>query len=195
MELDFFSKEDWANAIYRTVDASKLETGVDHSLSTGMTVPGSRRNSGVRSLNTLDSLSFSPSAISLTIGTLGGYALSRTSLQLRVLAAHHRADLPRHAADHTGLGLSCSPSSNSAPLGVICGTSIIVLVAINQPFTFWMLTFRSLRNIPKELDESAKVDGCTPVSGLPPCDHSGHVAGRDHHRAVLASFWPITTSR
>jgi len=39
-------------------------------------------------------------------------------------------------------------------------TAIIVLVAINQPFTLWMLT-SFFRNIPKDLDESAMVDGCT----------------------------------
>ena len=37
---------------------------------------------------------------------------------------------------------------------------IIVLVAINQPFTLWML-HSFFESIPKELDESAKVDGCT----------------------------------
>ena len=39
-------------------------------------------------------------------------------------------------------------------------TAIIVLVAINQPFTLWML-HSFFESIPKELDESAKVDGCT----------------------------------
>ncbi len=39
-------------------------------------------------------------------------------------------------------------------------TAIIVLVAINQPFTLWMLHSFFL-NIPKDLDESAMVDGCT----------------------------------
>ncbi len=39
-------------------------------------------------------------------------------------------------------------------------TSIIVLVAINQPFTLWMLHSFFL-SIPKDLDESALVDGCS----------------------------------
>ena len=39
-------------------------------------------------------------------------------------------------------------------------TLILVYVAINQPFTIWML--RSFfMNIPRELDEAALVDGCT----------------------------------
>ena len=37
---------------------------------------------------------------------------------------------------------------------------IAVLVAINQPFTIWML--RSFfQNIPSELDDAARVDGCS----------------------------------
>ncbi|MCY4101188.1 MAG: carbohydrate ABC transporter permease, partial [Rhodobacteraceae bacterium] len=48
-----------------------------------------------------------------------------------------------------------APTFYGQPLAVI-----MVLVAINQPFTIWML--RSFfQNIPKELDESARVDGCT----------------------------------
>ena len=39
-------------------------------------------------------------------------------------------------------------------------TTIVVLVAINQPFTLWMLHSFFL-NIPKDIDESAMVDGCT----------------------------------
>ena len=39
-------------------------------------------------------------------------------------------------------------------------TAIVVLVAINQPFTLWMLHSFFL-GIPKDLDESAMVDGCS----------------------------------
>ena len=42
----------------------------------------------------------------------------------------------------------------------ILPTTIIVLVAINQPFTLWMLHSFFL-NIPRDMDESAMVDGCT----------------------------------
>jgi trehalose/maltose transport system permease protein len=48
-----------------------------------------------------------------------------------------------------------APTLYGQPLAVIA-----VLVAINQPFTIWML--RSFfQNIPAELDEAARVDGCT----------------------------------
>jgi ABC-type glycerol-3-phosphate transport system permease component len=40
------------------------------------------------------------------------------------------------------------------------GTAIIVLVAVELPFTLWMLHSFFL-HIPKDLDESAMVDGCT----------------------------------
>ena len=39
-------------------------------------------------------------------------------------------------------------------------TAIIVLVALNQPFTLWLLHSFFL-TIPRELDESALVDGCS----------------------------------
>jgi trehalose/maltose transport system permease protein len=55
-----------------------------------------------------------------------------------------------------------------------------VLVAINQPFTIWMM--RSFfQNIPAELDEAARVDGCT---------HFGAF-----WRVVMPVMWPgvITT--
>ena len=43
--------------------------------------------------------------------------------------------------------------------------TVIVLVAINQPFTIWMM--RSFfMNIPEELDESALVDGCNRFQGF-----------------------------
>jgi multiple sugar transport system permease protein len=59
-------------------------------------------------------------------------------------------------------------------------TTIIVLVAINQPFTLWMLHSFFL-NIPKELDESAMVDGCTRFQAF--------------RRVIIPVMWPgvITT--
>src|SRR3569623_900347 len=59
-------------------------------------------------------------------------------------------------------------------------TAIIVLVAINQPFTLWMLHSFFL-SIPKDLDESAMVDGCTRFEAF--------------RRVVIPVMWPgvITT--
>ena len=57
---------------------------------------------------------------------------------------------------------------------------VIVLVAINQPFTLWML-HSFFKNIPKELDESAKVDGCNQFQAF--------------RRVIIPVMWPgvITT--
>jgi multiple sugar transport system permease protein len=110
-------------------------------------------------------------AISLTVGTLAGYALARAGSVLAfwilIIALIFRA-LP-HSVLVTGylpvfinsaewlrpvLG-DAAPTLYGQPLAVIA-----VLVAINQPFTIWML--RSFfQNIPAELDEAARVDGCT----------------------------------
>ncbi|MFB1025525.1 MAG: carbohydrate ABC transporter permease, partial [Octadecabacter sp.] len=96
--------------------------------------------------------------ISLTLGTLGGYALARSGYRyafwLLMLALVFRA-MP-HITLVSGYLL---PFFEWNLWGHI-PTTIIVLVAINQPFTLWMLHSFFL-NIPKDLDESAMVDGCT----------------------------------
>lgn len=109
--------------------------------------------------------------ISLTVGTLAGYGLARSGSNLAfwllILALVFRA-LP-HSVLVAGylpyfinsaewlrpiLGEN-APTLYGQPLAVIA-----VLVSINQPFTIWML--RSFfQNIPVDLDEAARVDGCT----------------------------------
>jgi ABC-type glycerol-3-phosphate transport system permease component len=95
---------------------------------------------------------------SLTIGTLGGYALSRSGFRytfwLLMIALMFRALPPV-----TLISGYLPPAFQWNAWGIL-PTSIIVLVAMNQPFTLWML-HSFFQNIPKELDESAKVDGCT----------------------------------
>ena len=97
-------------------------------------------------------------AISLTLGTLGGYALSRSGFRyafwILVVALVFRA-MP-HITLVSGYLL---PFFEMNIWGYLT-TTIIVMVAINQPFTLWMLHSFFL-NIPKDLDESAMVDGCT----------------------------------
>ena len=79
-------------------------------------------------------------------------------IPLCVLASDCRPDFPRNAADQLVAGYML-PFFEWNVWGIL-PTTIIVLVAINQPFTLWML-HSFFQNIPKELDESAKVDGCT----------------------------------
>ena len=109
--------------------------------------------------------------ISLTVGTLAGYGLARSGSNLAfwilIIALIFRA-LPHSVlvAGYLPVFINSAeilkpilgenaPTLYGQPLAVIA-----VLVSINQPFTIWML--RSFfQNIPNELDEAARVDGCT----------------------------------
>ncbi len=109
--------------------------------------------------------------VSLTVGTFAGYALSRagSTLAFAILIAA----LVFRALPHSVLVTGYLPFfiTSSEWLAPILGDNaptlygqpiavIAVLVAINQPFTIWML--RSFfQSIPSELDEAARVDGCT----------------------------------
>ncbi len=96
-------------------------------------------------------------AISLTIGTLAAYGLARTRnnwvFWILIAALVFRA-LPHSTLVSGYLPLFIDWGLYGKHIAVI-----IVLVAINQPFTIWML--RSFfMNIPPALDEAALVDGC-----------------------------------
>ncbi|MEM9422975.1 MAG: carbohydrate ABC transporter permease, partial [Pseudomonadota bacterium] len=108
--------------------------------------------------------------VSLTVGTLAGYGLARAGTTLAfailIVALIFRA-LPHSVLVAGYLPVFISSAEWLAPiLGENAPTLygkpfavIAVLVAINQPFTIWML--RSFfQNIPAELDEAARVDGC-----------------------------------
>ena len=151
---DFFSKADWRYALTGT--RTIIETG------------GAFTNNGYEgawiqeafwrnAFNTLFVVFFTV-VISLTFGTLGGYALARSghsyAFWLLMIALVFRA-MP-HITLVSGYLLPFFEWNLWGHLP----TTIIVLVAINQPFTLWMLHSFFL-NIPKDLDESAKVDGCT----------------------------------
>ena len=136
--------------------------------------------------------------ISLTVGTLAGYGLARSGSTLAfwilIVALVFRA-LPHSVllAGYLPVFVNSAeilrpwlgegaPTLYGQPLAVIA-----VLVSINQPFTIWML--RSFfQNIPTELDEAARVDGCTPFPGLPLGDYAGDVAGCDHNGALQLSL-------
>lgn len=129
--------------------------------------------------------------VSLTVGTLAGYGLARSdsliAFWLLVIALVFRA-LP-HSVLVTGylpyfissgewlqpIFGDAAPTLYGKPWAVI-----VVLVAINQPFTIWML--RSFfQNIPQELDEAARVDGCSHFQAF--------------RRVIVPVMWPgvITT--
>jgi multiple sugar transport system permease protein len=154
VQPDFFSKTDWTNAIYGVM--TQAETG---SAFTGAGYFGAwvEQDFWRNSLNTAIVVFFTV-IISLTLGTLGGYALARSGFRyafwLLMLALVFRA-MP-HITLVSG---SLLPFFEWNVWGKL-STTIIVLVAINQPFTLWMLHSFFL-NIPKDMDESAMVDGCT----------------------------------
>jgi trehalose/maltose transport system permease protein len=151
---DFFSKADWTFAIWGA--RTTIETG---GAFTGAGYEGAwvHEEFWRAALNTFVVVFFTV-IISLTLGTLGGYALARSgrsyAFWLLMIALVFRA-MP-HITLVSGYLLPFFEWNLWGHLP----TTIIVLVAINQPFTLWMLHSFFL-NIPKDLDESAKVDGCT----------------------------------
>ncbi len=154
VELDFFSITDWTNAI------TGVGTQETHgSPFTGAGYHGAWIEEGfMRNVINTFIVCFFVVCTSLTFGTLGGYALSRSGYRytfwLLIAALIFRAMPPITLVSGYML-----PFFEWNLWGIL-PTTIIVLVAINQPFTLWML-HSFFQNIPKELDESAKVDGCT----------------------------------
>ena len=154
VEADFFSKIDWKYAIF----------GVRTLVETGNNFTGSGYEGAWvthefwRSVINTSIVVVSVVVISLTLGTLGGYALARSGYRyafwLLMLALIFRA-MP-HITLVSGYLLPFFQWNLWGHLP----TTIIVMVAINQPFTLWMLHSFFL-NIPKDMDESAMVDGCT----------------------------------
>jgi len=154
VQADFFSKQDWQNALYGVFTLA--ETG---GYFTGNGYEGAwiKEEFWRSSVNTM-LMTLSVVAISLTLGTLGGYALSRSGYRyafwVLIIALVFRA-MP-HITLVSGYLLPFFQLNLYGHLG----TTIVVMVAINQPFTLWML-HSFFQNIPKDLDESAMVDGCT----------------------------------
>ena len=101
--------------------------------------------------------------LALIIGIPAAYALSRfpsyVSAILLVLALVFRA-LPRFAVVLPMYDISRA-------LGIYDTTFALALalVAINQPFTIWLLR-NFFAEIPRELDEAAMIDGCTRIGML-----------------------------
>ena len=154
VQADFFSKQDWQNAIFgiRTL----VETGSSFTTD-GYEGAWIQEGFWKAALNTAI-VTLSVVAISLTLGTLGGYALARSGFRYAfwiLIAA-----LIFRAMPHITLVSGYLLPFFELGLWGHLSTTIIVLVAINQPFTLWMLHSFFL-SIPKDLDESAMIDGCT----------------------------------
>jgi ABC-type glycerol-3-phosphate transport system permease component len=116
--------------------------------------------------------------VSLGVGCLAGYAFARYRgslgfwlllMALVFRAIPHSTLLPSFFTLFDALGIRNTTFA-----------LVLVLVAINQPFTIWMLR-AFFMNIPAELDEAAQVDGCT--------------RGQAFRRVIVPVMWPgiVTT--
>jgi ABC-type glycerol-3-phosphate transport system permease component len=151
---DFFSRSDWQNAFFGV--QTRVETG---GAFTGQAYQGAWVTREFwRSVINTAIVTFFVVIVSLTFGTLGGYALSRSTQRYAfwILIA---ALIFRAMPHITLLSGYLMPFFSLGVWGYL-PTAIIVLVAINQPFTLWMLQ-SFFQTIPKDLDESAMVDGCS----------------------------------
>jgi ABC-type glycerol-3-phosphate transport system permease component len=174
VELDFFSVIDWTYAL-----TGERTTAAHGRPFTGAGYAGAwiQEEFWRNVINTFI-VCFFVVVTSLTIGTLGGYALSRSgrdyTFWLLIVALIFRAMPPITLVSGYML-----PFFEWNVWGIL-PTAIIVLVAINQPFTLWML-YSFFQGIPKELDEAAKVDGCTQFQSF--------------YHVVVPVMWPgvITT--
>jgi len=102
-------------------------------------------------------------AVALVIGLPAAYALSRSpgwvSVVLLVAALVFRA-LPRTAVVLPMYEISRSLGIYDTTLALA-----LALVAINQPFSIWLLR-NFFAAVPREIDEAAMLDGCTRLSML-----------------------------
>jgi ABC-type glycerol-3-phosphate transport system permease component len=116
--------------------------------------------------------------VSLTVGCLAGYGLSRYrgSVGFWILLVA----LAFRSIPHSSLLPSFFTIFDALGIRNTYFTLIFVLVAINQPFTIWMLRSFFV-NIPAELDEAALVDGCSRFQAF--------------RRVIIPVMWPgvITT--
>ena len=151
---DFFSKADWTNAIYGIF--TTRETG--SAFTTNGYFGAWVQEEFWRNVINTSIIVFFTVCISLTFGTLGGYALARSGFRYAFWIL--MAALVFRAMPHITLVSGYMLPFFEWNIWGLKGTTIIVLVAINQPFTLWMLHSFFL-NIPKDMDESAMVDGCT----------------------------------
>ena len=131
---DFFSKSDWTYAIY----------GVRTTVETGGAFTGNgywgawvEQEFWRATLNTTIVV-VSTVVISLTLGTLGGYALARSGFRYAFWIL--MAALVFRAMPHITLVSGYLLPFFQWNLWGHLPTTIIVLVAINQPFTLWIVS-------------------------------------------------------
>jgi multiple sugar transport system permease protein len=154
LEGDFFSLAGWRDALLgpRTLAATGSRFTLDAYRDVWIGQEFWRP-----AINTI-LITLGVTTVSLTFGTLGGYALARSnaSYAFWVLVA---ALIFRAMPALTLVSGYLLPFFEWNLWGHRW-TTVIVLVALNQPFTLWLLHSFFL-SIPRDLDESALIDGCT----------------------------------
>lgn len=154
VESDFFSRTDWMNAV--TGPVTQRIHGSPFTLA-GYEGAWIEREFWKSVVNTAIVCLF-VTTISLTLGTLGGYALARSGYRYAFWLL--MAALVFRAMPHITLVSGYLLPFFELNIWGILPTAIIVMIAMNQPFTLWML-YSFFKSIPKDLDEAALVDGCT----------------------------------
>ncbi len=150
VRADFFSRSDWWYAI--SAFNTLIETGGKFTTD-AYTQAWTEGEFWKASKNTIIVTVFVVS-ISLFLGTLGAYALSRSTERYAfwiLIAA-----LIFRAMPHITLVSGYLFPFFQLQIWGILPTTIVVLVAINQPFTLWLL-YSFFKTVPKELDESALI--------------------------------------
>ena len=154
VRADFFSRSDWWYAI--SAFNTLIETGGKFTTN-AYTQAWTEGEFWKASKNTIIVTVFVVS-ISLFLGTLGAYALSRSTEKYAFWIL--MAALIFRAMPHITLVSGYLFPFFELQIWGILPTTIVVLVAINQPFTLWLL-YSFFKTVPKELDESALIDGCS----------------------------------
>ena len=154
VKADFFSRADWwyavsgVNTLIETGGRSTLEAYINSWIEGEFW--RAARNTIIVTVCVVTK--------SLFLGTLGAYALSRSTYKYAfwiLIAA-----LVFRAMPHITLVSGYLFPFFQLKIWGILPTTIIVLVAINQPFTLWLL-YSFFKTVPKELDESALIDGAS----------------------------------
>ena len=154
VQADFFSRQTWQNAVFGVNTVAQTGSAFTADGYYGAWI----ENEFWKAVINTGIVTVCVTSISLTFGTLGGYALARSGYRYKfhiLLAALVFRAMP----EVTLVSGYLFPFFALNIWGHL-GTAIIVLVALNQPFTLWMM-FSFFQGIPRDLDESALVDGCS----------------------------------
>ena len=132
-----------------TLDAFESLFGLNPDYASGIPVFSYLRNSAA--------VAIVATLFALTIGTLAGYAFSR--FQFRGHTLIFLGIMLSRAVPGVALGLPLFLLMRQYGLVDTVHGLALIYVAINIPFTVWLMD-GFFRQIPKELDEAAYIDGC-----------------------------------